>query len=115
MTSRSPRCEALKAVRRTRARCHMPANFVSEGRTQPPRVVCVHHHRRAPHGYTAEPLDLATLTPALLMTYLSRCDAFRTYCGMQVTRYLELERDAGTAAGACRRLLTERIDAGGVT
>ncbi len=105
-----PQCEALTNHRGTKRRCAWTATLLSSDRTQPPRLVCVHHHARAKHGYTTEPTDLTQLNRSLLMTYLTRAEQYRGYCNTQVTRYLERERDAGLAADAARRRLRETIE-----
>ncbi len=105
-----PRCEALTNHRGTKRRCGWTATLLSSDRTQPPRLVCVHHLPRARHGYTDDPTDLLLLPRSLLMAYLARAEQYRGYCNTQVTRYLERERDAGLAADAARRRLRETIE-----
>ncbi len=105
-----PRCEALTNHRGLKLRCAWTASFLSQDRTQPPRLVCVHHHARARHGYTDDPTDLLLLPRSLLMAYLTRAEQYRTYCAVQVTRFLEHERDAGLAVDAARRVLSATIE-----
>ncbi len=104
-------CERLINFRGHRSRCTQPATAISVDRTQPPRLECAYHNtRKARHGYTDDPTDLAQLDRSLLMTYLQRCEQYRTYCAVQVTRFLEHERDAGCAVDAARRMLSATIE-----
>ncbi len=107
----SPQCERLINFRGHRSRCTQQATEISVDRTQPPRLECVYHNtRKARHGYTDDPTDLLLLPRSLLMTYLHRCEAYRQFCAIQITRYLERERDAGCAVDAARRRLRETIE-----
>ncbi len=107
----TPQCERLINFRGHRSRCTQPATAISVDRTQPPRLECAYHNtRKARHGYTPDPTDLAQLDRSLLMTYLQRCEAYRAFCAVQVTRFLERERDAGLAVDAARRVLSATIE-----
>ncbi len=107
----TPQCERLIDFRGHRSRCTQLAVAVSVDRTQPPRLECLYHNtRKARHGYTDDPTDLLELPRSLLMAYLTRAEQYRTYCAVQVTKYLERERDAGLAADAARRRLRETIE-----